>query len=150
MRCKSSHPVDGAPFVLGLSTILKQLHPSVTQQVRALRCSLCVASQHTVIQLRRRKTPTVYLRSNVCLCGCRPMILFCCLSSPLFELGCLFVCFTASRYSGNKVHTSCLACCITASLYSDPGAVSVAYAGKSVCTEKHCADERRAQPMLVW
>ena len=34
VRRKSSHQIDGAPFILGLATILKQLHPSVTQQVR--------------------------------------------------------------------------------------------------------------------
>ncbi len=33
VRRKTSHQMDGAPFILGIATILKQLHPTVTQQV---------------------------------------------------------------------------------------------------------------------
>jgi len=33
VRTKSNYEIDGAPFVVGIATILKQLHPTVTQQL---------------------------------------------------------------------------------------------------------------------
>jgi hypothetical protein len=36
VRTKTSYEMDGAPFIVGIATVLKQLHPSVTQQVPAL------------------------------------------------------------------------------------------------------------------
>jgi hypothetical protein len=49
VRTKSNYEIDGAPFVVGIATILKQLHPTVTQQVGPLvnRCGPTRSHQGT-------------------------------------------------------------------------------------------------------